>query len=430
MSSISEKQGRRQAVPDAVCGMVVGMDISKGWIDWRACRPGQWGKRHHLRQDEAGFQKLEGQLQALVAEGQEVWVAMEPTGPYGQCVQEWLLARRWRVVLVNPYHVARTKEISDNSPRKDDEKDPGVIAELVWRGSYSLPRRVSGPYAQLRVGIREWFSLAKKHTAVSNEAQALLEVWFPEVERLFKTTLCQSVRALIRRYESPQAVLAKGKGRLRQALCSGTSGRCGRYAEPIWEAAQHSVAVIEGQQSRVRALRGLLDQLALLERRQEQLEGELAQWLGETPEAPYLRSVPELGVVTAAGLLGECGPLGDFPREAAIEKFVGLHLYRLSSGRRRGKLHVSKRGRSGARALLGQVAARFMLPRGLGSAWTQQQRARGKQGAEIETALARKVLRVLFALCRNGEYFDPVRWDAGAQTADGVPALQGTPMTV
>ncbi len=429
MSSISGKQGSRQVVPDAACGMVIGIDVSKGWIDWRACRPGQWGKRHHLRQEEAGFLQFEAQLQARVAQGQEVWVALEPTGPYGQCLQEWLLARGWRVVLVNPYHVARTREIPDNSPRKDDEKDPGVVAELVWRGSYARPRRVQGPYAQLRAGIREWFSLAKRHTALSNEAHALLEVWFPELDRLFETTLGKSVRAVIRRYQSPQEVLTRGKGRLRQVLRSGTSGCGGRYAERIWEAAQHSVAVCEGQRSRVRALRGLLDQLALSERRQTQLEAELGEWLSQTPEAPYLLSVPEVGVVTAAGLLGECGAFADFTREAALEKFVGLHLYRLASGKRRGKLHIGKRGRSGARALLGQLAARFMLPRGLGFAWAQQQRAQGKQGAQIETTLARKLLRVLCALCRNRQYFDPERWEAGAQTADGVPVLQGTSLT-
>ncbi len=428
MSSISEEQGSRQAVPDAVCGVVVGVDISKGRADWRACRPGQWDKRRPLVQDEAGFLGFEEQLRALAAEGREVWVAMEPTGPYGLCLQEWLLDRGWRAVLVNPYHVHRTEEIPDNSPRKDDGKDPGVIAELVWRGSYSHPRRVAGTYAELRTGIREWFSLVKKQTAAKNEAGALLEVWFPELGRLFRSGLCKSARAVIKRYESPQAVLAAGKGRLRRTLRAGTSGRGERYAEPIWEAAEHSVALGEGQMGRVWALRGLVAQLELVEVRQEQLQAELAQWLARTPEGEYLRSVPRLGTIVAAGLLGECGPLGDFPREAAIEKFVGLHLYRKASGKRRGKLHITKRGRSGARALLGRLAALHLQPGGLAWAWGQELRAQGKQGAEIQTTLARKLLRVVFALCRRQEHFDLKRWEAGAQVADGVRVLHGMPV--
>ena len=425
MSSVSEERERRQVVPDAGCGVVVGVDISKGRADWRGCRPGQWGKRHHLVQDEAGFLGFEEQLRALAEEGREVWVAMEPTGPYGLCLQEWLLERGWRTVLVNPYHVHRTQEIPDNSPGKDDAKDPGVIAELVWRGSYSHPRHVEGPYAELRAGIREWFSLAKKRTATENEARALLEVWFPELGRLFRSGLCLSVRAVITRYESPQAVLGAGKGRLRRTLRAGTSGQGGRYAEAILEAAKQSVALREGQLSRVRALRGLVAQLELVERRQEQLRGELEQSLTETAEGECLRSVPRLGVIIAAGLLGECGPLGDFPREAALEKFVGLHLYRRASGMRRGKPHITKRGRSGARALLGRLAALHMQPGGLGWAWAQRQRERGKQGVEIQVGLARKLLGLVHGLCRRHEHFDRKRWEAGAQVADGVGVLHG-----
>jgi transposase len=428
VSSMSVLSPRRQAIPDPGCGLVIGIDISQGRFDWRPCRLGSWGKHQQHPRSQAGFLAFEEQLQGFVDQGQEVWLGQEPTGPYGQCLQEWLLDRGWKLVLVNPYHVHRIQETRDNSPRKDDQKDPGVIADLIWQGSYYQPRRLRGPYAELRAGIVEWYSLAKKRTALRNEAQALLEGWFPELTELFKDRLCLSVRSVIRRYESPAALAQAGKGSLRATLKQGTHGKKTCYTESIWEAARSSVALREGQQSRVRALRGALEQLALVERRQQALKEELAQWLAQTQEAAFLMSVPQVSVITAAGLLGECGPLAEFPNVRTLQKFVGLHLCRSASGRRRGKLHISKRGRSGARYLLGRLAAVHTQADGLGHAWAQARKAQGVPALVVQTALARKLLGLLYALARDQHEFDPNHWELRTQTADGVSYLQGAPM--
>jgi len=42
-------------------------------------------------------------------------------------------------VLVNPYHVKRSKELDDGHPSKSDKKDPKTIAKLVLEGRYVYP---------------------------------------------------------------------------------------------------------------------------------------------------------------------------------------------------------------------------------------------------------------------------------------------------
>ncbi len=428
MSREMVPQAGRHPVPDPQRGIVIGIDISQGRFDWRPCRLGSWGKPHRHPQSQAGFVAFEAELQRFVDQGEEVWLGLEPTGPYGLCLQEWLLDRGWPVVLVNPYHVHRTQETRDNSPSKDDEKDPGVIADLIWHGQYYRPRRLSGPYAELRAGIGEWYSLGRKRTALRNEAQALLEGWFPELLRLFRDGLCQSVQSVIRRYESPAALVRAGRRSLRATLRRGTHDQGGRYTEAIWEAAQHSVALTQGQPSRVRALRGLLEQLALVETRQAALKEALGHWLAQTREGKYLQSVPHVATIIAAGLLGECGPLAEFRTVRALEKFVGLHLCRRASGQYRGKLRLSKRGRSGARYLLGQLAVAHTRAGGLGGAWAQARKAQGVPALRTQAALARKLLGLLYALARDGRYFDRDHWDLRTPTADGVHPHQGTPL--
>jgi transposase len=289
---------------------------------------------------------------------------------------------------------------------------------------------VAGAYAELRAGIAEWDSLTKKHTAARNEAQALLAAWFPELQGIWKDPLCKSAQALIRHYDSPQALARAPLRRVAQQLGAASHGRGGRSAQPAQEAAAVSVAVQEGQQSRVRALRALLEELARLEARREVVQEEMAGWLGQTQEGAYLLSVPRLKTILVGGLLGECGPLADFSRAAELEKFVGLQLFGRSSGQRRGRRRLSKRGRSGARLRLGQMALQHVRAGGLGHPWAQQQKAKGKEALQIQMAVARKLLRVLHALAKRKQYFDPEQWQVGAQTADGVSSLRGTPAGV
>jgi hypothetical protein len=60
MSSMVRTPHRRQAVPDPSQGVVVGIDVSKGRIDWRACCLGQWGSPRLQRQSGRGVAESVG----------------------------------------------------------------------------------------------------------------------------------------------------------------------------------------------------------------------------------------------------------------------------------------------------------------------------------------------------------------------------------
>jgi len=128
------KRGIRQEVPDRKTGMVVGIDVSKGKIDFGAYRPEGSTATSQVGQDRAVFEQLKGFIEGFQCSGYQVWVGPGPTGPYSSCLREWLLSSAYRTVQVNPYHVKRTKEVRDNSPHKSDQKDPGEIADLIWQG--------------------------------------------------------------------------------------------------------------------------------------------------------------------------------------------------------------------------------------------------------------------------------------------------------
>ena len=61
-------------------------------------------------------------------------MGFEPTGHYWLALATWMISNGMTAAWVNPYAVKQSKEIEDNSQRKDDMKDPKVIANLVKNG--------------------------------------------------------------------------------------------------------------------------------------------------------------------------------------------------------------------------------------------------------------------------------------------------------
>jgi transposase len=429
MESMRRKRSNGQVVPDGRRGIVVGVDVSKRYFDFGAFRPGERGGVRRAEQNADGFEAFEGFLAQLKARGDEVWVAYEPTGPYSSCLRERLMEGGWRVVQVNPYHVKQAKELADNSPGKTDRKDCGVIAGLVWQGYWREVVAVCGVHAQLRAVWVQWRSLIKKRTRLRNEFQSLLVEWFPELGEIFDDAVCKTVRAVVKAYESPQVVAGKPLSRLRRVIKAATSGRMGRMAEPIRQAAKRSVAVTEGQRARWEYMVGLLELIESVEQQQRGVYQRMETMLDGLEEAQAMLTAPGIGLITVAGLLGECGPLGAFDSFGRLEKHAGMNLYEISSGQRRGRARLSKRGRSGVRYAMGQIAILQMRKGGLCREYAQALRERGKKPREVRVAVARKLLGLLYALAREAVAFDPQRWITEVSTADGLFIRREAPLS-
>lgn len=426
MRSMPNVLRKCQPVPDFERGVVVGIDVSKREMSFGGFRPSEWTGVSIVDQDAAGYESLEKFVDNLVAQGYEPWIAYEPTGPYSTCLREWLVASGRRLVQVNPYHVKRTKEVRDNSPQKDDWKDPSVIADLVWQGCYQEPLSLSGYYADLRAASTEWASLSKKRTALRNEFQALLQVWFPELCDIFKDAVCKSVCGIVRRYERADVLERSRISSLECTLRKAASGRTLNRAEAILLAAKGSVAPASGQLARHSAMVGLLDMLEIVESRQARLKSEMEGFLSMLPEAGCLVSLPNVGTITVAGVLGECGNIGAYKAYEHLEKFVGLNLYEVSSGKHKGRRRISKRGRSLARYLICAIAMLQTRTGGLFEQFAKELKTKGKKTGEIRVAVARKLLRLLYAVARDEKNFDPRQFFTGARTGDGLVIQQGT----
>ncbi len=128
--------------------LIVGVDIAKNeqWARFTDYRGLEIGKALKFNNNKKGFDSILASIEAICKfkNLDKVIVGMEPTGHYWKPFANYLILRGITVVMINPYHTKRAKELDDNSPTKSDKKDALTIARLIRDGRY-YARGASGP---------------------------------------------------------------------------------------------------------------------------------------------------------------------------------------------------------------------------------------------------------------------------------------------
>lgn len=113
-----------------------------------------------------------------------------------------------------------------------------------------------------------------------------------------------------------------------------------------------SIGLREGLRAARMELTSLLDQFELFTQQVETVMNQVMDILSEIPGSTQMLLIPGVGAVTVAGFLAEVGDLSHYDHGQQIIRLAGLNLKENSSGKRKGKTGITKRGRSRLRALL------------------------------------------------------------------------------
>lgn len=396
--------------------LVVGVDIAKH-THWACIMDGTTelpvGSPFSFKNSREGFLRLLAQ----VGKAQErtgatrVVVGMEPSGHYWKALAAFLDEAGTRVVTVSPVHVKRAKEFDDNSPTKSDRKDAWIIARRVNDGDYFDPYLPEGVYADLRVLVQTRQQQRAKLNQVQNQVHALLDEYFPEFTTVFADPFALAAIAALTQAPFPVDVMALPSQELARVLSLATNGRVGvKRAVALREAARTSIGVKHGLIAARLRLRQYLAELAFWRAQLQDTETAMARALHETGVAPYLLSVPGVGIVTAASFLGETGDLSRYDDWRQLRKLAGYNLKENSSGTKNGRTHITKRGRPGLRCLLYQATMVLVARNPQFKALFQHLRTRKAnplKGKPAVVAVACKLLRVLFALAQKRRHYNP-----------------------
>ncbi len=332
--------------------LIVGIDVAKRnhWVRMTDYRGIDLISPFKINNTIDGIKMLEEKIRIIKQkEGlNNVILGMEPSGHYWK-VLAWQMKSNEQVnylVGVNPYHVKKSKEFDDNSPSKNDKKDAGLIAKLIKDGRYFDMHLSNDVYSELKVLTTTREQLVSKRKNSKNIVIAIIDEYFPEYEKIYKNIFSEGSMKLLKTYPFPEEILRVGVEEIESVLKESTKGKDWKSrVRKIYEAARESVGVRAGQKSAKMKLRMLLEEIELLTRQIQELEEEMKKMIEETEEGEYIESVPGIGTVMTATILGETGGLSRFKSWKQIRKLAGLNLYEESSGEHKGKTRITKRGR-------------------------------------------------------------------------------------
>jgi hypothetical protein len=365
--------------------------------------------RRRVAHGVAGVAQLHGLVADHAAEPSEVVIGVELDR--GLLVAA-LAAAGYQVVAVNPLAASRYRERHGTSGAKSDRGDAKMLADLVRTDRHNH-RPLAGD-SELAEAVRV---LARAHQSAIwsrqrqlNSLRSALRAFYPAALDAFGTELATGeALAVLALAPTPELGRQLSRAKIAAALRRGGRQRNlqdraaqiqAALGSPQLAAAQpisHAYGVVAG--ATVALLGGLNQQIATLEEA-------LGEGFNTHPDAKTIRSLPGLGMVLGARVLGEFGDdQTRFPTAKSRKNYAGSAPITKASGRSLVVLARHARNRRLADAL--EQWAFCSLTRSPGARrYYDQLRARNKTHHQALRQLANRWVGILHTCLDRGVIYD------------------------
>ncbi|WP_027339120.1 IS110 family transposase, partial [Halonatronum saccharophilum] len=288
--------------------LVIGVDIAKKKHVVRAqdYRGIEYGKALAFQNSEEGFNEFLKWMLKLKDkhEKEDIIVGMEPTGHYWLNLAQLLREKKIKIVLVNPSHTKKSKELDDNSPTKNDKKDAKVIAQLVKDGRYSEPNIPVGVYANIRVAMTHMERLNKDLQRVIGKIHQFIDKYFPEYLTVFKGWDGKASLVTLKTFPLPSEIIEMKPEEIVLTWKTEVKRAVGiKRAKKLIKAAENSIGLTEGIEIAKFELNYFLNQYEIITSQIKQLTIKLENLLKKVPGTEAMLSIKGVGIKTVAGFV-------------------------------------------------------------------------------------------------------------------------------
>jgi len=354
-------------------------------------------------QETDGFLEF---VSGLGERARSVVVAMEPSGVYGDALRWQLLEAGIQVFRVSPKKSYDMAEIYDGVPSSHDGKSAAIVAVLHYRGASDPWPIESDRRRELTAALRLLEVFGKQFRQNRNRLEGLTARHWPELTSVLELGTATALE-LLAVYGDPGAVAADVPGARDLMRRVGGSLLALEKVESVLRGARctKGVPLIPEESQLVRVLAAEARRNQLAEKKARRRVEKLASTGGATKAVSAV-----VGKATAAVLVAGIGDPRDFDSPQALVKAAGLNLRERSSGKKKGGLHITKRGPGVARLYLWMAVLRLIQSDPIIRAWYAKKvkRQGGQARAKAVVAVMRKLVLGLWHVAR-GEEFDAAR---------------------
>jgi transposase len=332
-----------------------------------------------------------------------------------------LVGAGYRVYAVNPLAVSRYRDRHTVSGANSDPGDAKVLADLVRTDRHNH-RPIAGDSEQaeaIKLLARTHQNLIWTRQRQTNALRSALREFYPAALTAFGELACRDALAVLAIAATPTAGRALSRARIATTL-----RRAGRQRNINTRARDIQAALASQQLAAppliersfgvtVAALVGVITAIAV---QIEAVETQLGTDFDQHPDAEILRSLPGLGTVLGARVLGEFGDDPTrYPDPKARKNYAGTSPITRASGTRRVVLARVARNRRLADACHQWAFATLIASPGA-RRYYDTRRATGATHHQALRALGNRLVGILHGCLRHHQHYDETTtWQTNQQ---------------
>ncbi|MYL47145.1 IS110 family transposase [Virgibacillus halodenitrificans] len=364
--------------------------------------------------NKEGFQVLLDEIQSLP---EEPILVFESTGIYSKPVETFCQRNQLRYCLLNPLEAK--KQLEDGTLRswKSDKHDAHKLAQVHQQNNRMEKKQQSDIYKELRDLSRFYQEVEVEIKRIRMYLHNAIQLSFPELEQFFSSRVTPYALTLIELFPHPDLVLELSHTKIKNRLIKSTSKRISENnakekASQIKDYAKNSYPAVSADSIQAQKVQYYARQLLHLLETKEQISNQMIEKAKNLKEFELLKSLPGVGVISAALFIGEIGDLSRFSKHKKVNAFIGIDIRRYQSGKYAGQDRINKRGNPKGRKILyliiqNMIRQKKAAPNHIVDYYYKlKKQPTSKLDKVAIVACMNKLLKCIYSMVRNNTKYD------------------------
>ena len=361
-----------------------------------------------VENNREGFGVLLQRIRSCTLPTDKIKVGLEATGHYSYNILGFLLDKGLATYVINPLHTNLYRKSLSLRQTKTDRIDARTIASMLMSDldlkSYT---DISYHNEELKSLTRYRFEKVSERAKLKQSVSRLVNILFPELERLVPTLHMVSVYAMLSEFPGAKQIAEAHLTHFRTVLSDTSKGRYSREkAVEIRNAARRSIGSVMPAKSL--ELRHTIRLIRELDKEIEEVEAEIFSIL-DTLQSP-ITTIPGMGPRMGAMILAEVGDFSRFDSPDKLLAYAGLSPSTYQSGKLNATgayAHMEKRGSRYLRFAIFNATKYVCIWDPTFKAYLARKRAEGKHYNVAISHAAKKLVRLIYAMQKSGRPYQP-----------------------
>jgi transposase len=285
-------------------------------------------------------------IKSIVAKTNTI-VIMEATSIYHRIFYYAFLNSGFKVVLVNPYQSNAFQKATSLRKTVTDKISAHTLASIYRLKQFAIPKKAE-LNIELKKLVRGYYTLTDQQSSFKKRVKTMLAEIFPLFSKVFSDIFAKTPMTLLQYCPTPEAVLNHDKKSL-FLFIKKTARKNASWAihklDHLITAATLSPSVDKGKTANLFLLNIYLDTIKNLETQIQSIQNEIETIAKKHQQIKLILSIPGIGPILAAAIIGEIDRFDSFKKPAQLFAFAGIDPSVKQSGKFKGsKNRMSKRG--------------------------------------------------------------------------------------